>query len=157
MKWPSKFTEVEDPCNYFMEYNENQLKESDIYDDINNSNVTVISFSHFLPRVELLPPRMFIKKSLPWVTGSIQLETQLRKIESKIHMCGKKIPWKNYVLRYFWGHTHYNVDKTLDGVKYIMNALGHYKEQKTLLGGKADYSPKLVFDSDSPSTYCTIM
>ncbi|EFA85016.1 hypothetical protein PPL_02011 [Heterostelium album PN500] len=46
----------------------------------------VISFSHFVPRRELLPPRsQLLKDFLPLVVGSVELDTQLRSIGSTVH------------------------------------------------------------------------
>ena len=51
----------------------------------------------------------FMKASLPLVIGCPELDTQIRKVKSTIHV---------------FGHTHLNVDKTVDGVRYVQNAFG---------------------------------
>ena len=74
----------------------------------------VITYSHFLPRLECLPSitSKFMKASLPLVIGCPELDIQIRKVKSVIHV---------------FGHTHLNVDKTVDGVRYVQNAFGAQK------------------------------
>ncbi len=73
---------------------------------------TVISFSHFLPRLELLPPRHFLYfKALPEVAGSPLLETQVRQLGSAIHV---------------FGHSHIPRDVVLNGIRYVNNPLSHH-------------------------------
>jgi len=103
----------------------------------------VITFSHFLPRTELLPPRTFIKKSLPLVVGSLELDEQIRAIGSHTHICG---------------HTHYDVDKTIGGIRYVQHALAHPNERKQWWKiSLQEYSPKLLYDSRQNKNLCTIM
>merc|ERR1719424_1384674 len=60
-----------------------------------------ISFSHFVPRQELLPEkRMLIMADLHKVSGSDHLEAQLRQLMPDV---------------YCFGHTHIPMDLTLDG------------------------------------------
>ena len=54
-------------------------------------------------------------KGLPKVAGSVLLENQIRKLESKIHV---------------FGHSHINCDVKLDNVRYIQNALSYPREKK---------------------------
>jgi hypothetical protein len=59
-KWndtlPGMSTNIEAPAEYFLFLN--KVQEYD---------APVVSFSHFLPRFELLPNRVFMKKTLPLV------------------------------------------------------------------------------------------
>lgn len=74
----------------------------------------VITFSHFLPRIDLIPsfvPRKH--RILDPVLGSTLLEEQLRRFEPTIHV---------------YGHSHINLSTCLDGVTYINNALGYPQE-----------------------------
>jgi predicted phosphodiesterase len=71
----------------------------------------VISFSHFLPRLDLLPPRQFLYfKALPQVAGSVLIEKQIRQLRSDIHV---------------FGHSHIRWDSILNGIRYIHNPLSH--------------------------------
>lgn len=78
----------------------------------------VITYSHFLPRLECLPSitSKFMKASLPLVIGCPELDIQIRKVKSVVHV---------------FGHTHLNVDKTVDGVRYVQNAFGAQKHKAT--------------------------
>jgi Icc-related predicted phosphoesterase len=74
----------------------------------------VITFSHFLPRIELIPP--FVRaggRVLDPVLGSTRLERQLRRLNSSMHV---------------YGHSHVNRNIKMDGVSYISNALGYPHE-----------------------------
>ena len=87
----------------------------------------VISFSHFLPRVELVfsdwerfragggvtgndraPEFNFTR-----VAGCRQLDAQLRKLGSTLHL---------------YGHQHRNRDREIDGVRYVSHCLGYPPE-----------------------------
>lgn len=107
-KWPQPpdFGEF-DPCDYFIGLNGDSLRSYDR---------PVISFSHFVPRLELIPPQdLLYFKSLPLVAGSAKIETLVRAIGSQVHV---------------FGHTHINVDQTLDGIRYLQNALRYPRERK---------------------------
>jgi len=76
---------------------------------------TTISFSHFLPRIDLMPA--FIPSSLRYlypVLGSSLIDIQARKLGSSIHV---------------YGHSHLNRDITKDGIRYINNAFGYPGEE----------------------------
>jgi len=97
------------PEQYFLNLNLTRVNRS--YD------APVISFSHFLPRPECLPPRdrLFIPY-LPKVVGSLKLDEQIRSIKSISHV---------------FGHTHINWNALIDGVQYIQLALKYPKERET--------------------------
>ncbi|RDS81200.1 hypothetical protein DWU98_11720 [Dyella monticola] len=74
----------------------------------------IISFSHFLPRIDLMPERIPDKhRKIYPVLGTTALETQLRAAGSTTHV---------------YGHSHVNRRVTMDGVTYINNALGYPNE-----------------------------
>ena len=76
----------------------------------------VVSLSHFVPRQELLPEkRMLFHEMLHKVSGSDPLERQVRRLLPDMHI---------------FGHTHLNVDRTLEGVRYVQWPLGTPREQK---------------------------
>lgn len=75
----------------------------------------VISFSHFLPRQELLPEkRMLVFADLHKVSGSVHLEEQVRRLMPDVHV---------------FGHTHLPMDTTIEGIRYVQWALGNPREQ----------------------------
>jgi len=87
----------------------------------------VISFSHFLPRQEMMfsenrqrdlerikkydrnPPFNFSR-----VAGSTFIEKQVRSLKSIVHV---------------YGHQHINRDRVLDGVRYVAHCLGYPNER----------------------------
>lgn len=102
-KWPEA---VQNKFEYFFELNLPNIRS---YDG------PVISFSHFLPRAELLPAREYLRfKGLPGVAGCDLLEKQIRQLNSMTHV---------------FGHSHINLDCVIDGVRYIQNAFSYPKER----------------------------
>jgi predicted phosphodiesterase len=76
----------------------------------------VITYSHFLPRIDLMPgyiPRA--SRLLYPILGSTGLERQLRRLRSSLHV---------------YGHSHVNRHVTIDGVSYINNAFGYPSETR---------------------------
>ncbi len=99
--WPGSFDEAR-LTEHFASMNEHSL---DIKNDF------VISFSHFLPRIDVMPG--FIpasRRNIYPILGSILLEKQIRRLNPNIHI---------------YGHSHVNRNVTLDGIKYINNAYGY--------------------------------
>jgi predicted phosphodiesterase len=81
---------------------------------LNIVNNTVISFSHFLPRLDLIPSR--VPSSLHYlnpIMGSESIEEQIRKLKPQIHI---------------FGHRHLNYHINIDGILYINNAFGYPRE-----------------------------
>ncbi|HEY6924789.1 MAG TPA: metallophosphoesterase [Steroidobacteraceae bacterium] len=75
-----------------------------------------ISFSHFLPRIDLMPPYIpRARRMLYPVLGSASLEEQLRTLKSRIHV---------------YGHSHVNRQVAIDDVVYINNAFGYPDETR---------------------------
>jgi predicted phosphodiesterase len=72
---------------------------------------TVITYSHFVPRIEVMPAGMPgpARLLLP-ILGSAHVERQLRRLDSRMHV---------------YGHSHLNRRVTIDGVAYINNAFGY--------------------------------
>jgi Icc-related predicted phosphoesterase len=79
-------------------------------------NNTIITFSHFLPRVDLIPK--FVSTTgnyLHPVLGSSIIEEQIRKLNPIIHV---------------YGHSHINQNITKDNICYINNAFGTPNETR---------------------------
>src|SRR5262249_484268 len=69
---------------------------------------TIITFSHFLPRIDVMPTTIPLSKRFIYpVLGTSLLEEQLRSIGSTLHV---------------YGHSHVHRRVTIDGVTYINNA-----------------------------------
>jgi predicted phosphodiesterase len=90
-------------------------------DRLNNTTTiatsgTLISFSHFVPRIDLMP--WYIpdhQKRLYPVLGTVRLERRIRQLGSTIHV---------------YGHSHVNRTITIEGVTYINNAFGYPHETR---------------------------
>ena len=96
-RWPAGVERVD---QLFLEMNEPHLRAYD---------APVVSFSHFVPRPDLLPPTRWLRfKGLPKVAGSEGIEAQVRRLGSRVHV---------------FGHTHITEDRTVDGVRYVQNWL----------------------------------
>ena len=106
--WPEGLTQAE-IAQRFLSRNE-PLLDRNQKDRIQKP---VISFSHFVPRSDLLPEGSAGANSLRPVLGSQSLESQIRKLGSFMHI---------------YGHYHVNNRRELDGVTYINNALGYPRE-----------------------------
>lgn len=79
-------------------------------------NANVISFSHFLPRIDLMPSYIPAPKRVLYpVLGTTLLEAQIRELGSAIHV---------------YGHSHVNRQVTIGGVQYINNAFGYPNETR---------------------------
>lgn len=97
----------EDPSPFFVKYTEEMLKEKKFEGE-------VITFSHFLPRLELLPPKSFLRTPfLPAVVGTDQLERWVRSLGSTLHV---------------FGHSHISWDQTIDEVRYKTNPVAGHTE-----------------------------
>jgi predicted phosphodiesterase len=105
-RWPPGFTPVE-VCAHFLRLNEPQLALR---------NQTLISFSHFLPRIDLMPPYIPPDKQVLYpVLGSVGLEQQLRRLLPDIHV---------------YGHSHVNRRLGIEGITYVNNAFGYPNETR---------------------------
>ena len=104
-RWPDGFNPID-----LYRYNQPFITA---FDDSDES--PIISFSHMVPRRDLLPSRVFLTyKFLPYVMGSTILEEQIRQLHSTIHC---------------YAHAHINNEVMIEGVRYIQNALGYPHER----------------------------
>jgi len=113
IKWPPGFR----PTSFFLELNEPRLSAS--------YEANVISFSHFLPRADLMftrpgedpqlhsPPSRHFNFSR--VAGSTRIDDQIRRLGSKVHV---------------YGHQHRNRCREYEGVWYVSNCLGYRDERR---------------------------
>ena len=109
--WPNGFDEVK-ITNYFVNMNKEAVNMNN--EAMNIKNRYIISFSHFMPRIDLMP--IFIpysKRELYPVLGTFQLEKQIRQLDSNIHI---------------YGHSHVNRNISKNGIRYINNAFGYPHE-----------------------------
>jgi predicted phosphodiesterase len=105
-KWPPDFT-PQKITRTFLDLNEENLK---------NPGSFVISFSHFLPRIDLMPAYIPAhKQNLYPVLGTSLLNEQIKRLGSQIHV---------------YGHSHVNRHIVKDGIAYINNAFGYPHEER---------------------------
>lgn len=101
--WPDGLTQ-KDIAQYFL--SQNQPLPGD-------TTKPVISFSHFVPRSDLVPDSGTGGHLRP-VLGSEALDVQIRKLGAFMHI---------------YGHYHVNGRQERDGVVYVNNALGYPREE----------------------------
>ena len=77
---------------------------------------TVITYSHFLPRIDLMPDYIPMAHQVLYpILGSTLVEGQLRQLRSRLHV---------------YGHSHVNRRVRIDGVTYVNNAFGYPNETR---------------------------
>ena len=109
-RWPQGFTE-RDITAHFSALN-------DRHEGVPGDKV--ITYSHFLPRIDLMPGYVpCVNRLLYPVLGSARLDRQLRRLGADTHV---------------YGHSHINRNVTIGGVNYINNAFGYPSE--TLITAK---------------------
>lgn len=139
IKWPD-FNYYPTAADFFLEKNRISIQRK--YD------APVITYSHFLPRRELMFPDKWnpalMKKydrypafNFSRVAGTVCLDEQIRQISSAIHI---------------YGHQHRNRDRIIDGVRYVSFCLGYPNERKHQLIRDVEKGPKLIWDTEEKET-----
>jgi predicted phosphodiesterase len=104
-RWPSHYS-VPDVAAHFVDLN----------DTTPAANRHVITFSHFLPRIDVMPEYIPLEKRLVYpVLGAMRLDEQLRKLKPQMHV---------------YGHSHVNRRVQADGITYVNNAFGYPHETR---------------------------
>ena len=76
----------------------------------------VISFSHFLPRIELMPEKRFLYlPTLSKAVGSDYLKRRVEQLRPDMHV---------------FGHTHFGWDTTIEDVRYVQTPLCYPQERQ---------------------------
>lgn len=103
--WPEHLSESQDVSEYFLKLNVPRL---------DTRNKTVISFSHFLPRIDVMPAGIPEKRRNVYpVLGSEALGVQVKQLNPAIHV---------------YGHSHVNQAVELDNIHYVNNAFAYPSE-----------------------------
>ncbi len=103
--WKDNFHES-DITKYFLDMNEIQ--------SIANKYTQIISYSHFLPRIDIMPEFIpYSKRDIYGLLGCNDLGKQVKELGSSIHI---------------YGHSHVNNQVKKDGTLYINNAYGYPRE-----------------------------
>jgi len=104
----------------------------------------VISFSHFLPRTDLIfstdgerkaqphPRDPFPAFNFSRVAGCACIEHHIRAAGSRVHL---------------YGHQHRDRCRHIDGVTYVSRCLGYPRERRSRGIGPLDAGPKLIWDN----------
>ena len=108
----------------------------------------LVTFSHFVPRLELVPEKRFLYlPTLNKAVGSAFLQRRVDALRPDCHV---------------FGHTHFGWDATVDGVRYLQGCLAYPTERERRLSTvcasdfpHASDGPLLVHDGASgfPPTY----
>lgn len=105
-RWPASLNSSAAICEHFLARNLPLPKA--------NGKI-VISYSHFLPRIDVMPARIPIRRRRVYpVLGSNGLGDQVKQLQSAIHI---------------YGHSHINQSIELDGIKYVNNAFAYPGEE----------------------------
>ena len=105
--WPVHLGSCVDVNDHFLELNREQL-------DV--SNEVVISYSHFLPRIDVMPSYIpEDRRRIYPVLGSDGLGEQLKQLNPDIHI---------------YGHSHVNQSVELEKIRYVNNAFARPTENQ---------------------------
>ncbi|HZG43380.1 MAG TPA: metallophosphoesterase [Longimicrobium sp.] len=121
-RWPDEVQRVD---QLFLGMNEPHVHPYD---------APAITFSHFVPRPELLPGVEWLRfKGLPLVAGSPGIDQQVRRAGAAVHV---------------FGHTHIPADTVIDGVRYVQN----YFRRAQAADGTSPF--QLVWDGEMHPLFC---
>eukprot|EP00747_Dinoflagellata_sp_TGD_P120576 gnl/TRDRNA2_/TRDRNA2_173275_c2_seq8.p1 gnl/TRDRNA2_/TRDRNA2_173275_c2~~gnl/TRDRNA2_/TRDRNA2_173275_c2_seq8.p1 ORF type:complete len:540 (+),score=113.69 gnl/TRDRNA2_/TRDRNA2_173275_c2_seq8:109-1728(+) len=137
-KWPDGLSPMDGSlARHFDSLNSDEIPEEAA------GGAPVVSFSHFLPRRELLPEKRFLfYPNLPKMVGSMSLGERVERLSPRVHV---------------FGHTHYGWSAELDGTTYVQAAVA-YPQERTSRGfslaltdpdGVQASPPALVFDGSA--------
>jgi len=122
--WPEPLSQKDDSVAEFLDGLNDIILDLDEV-KMDNSNCRILTVSHFLPRIELIPEKRYL--SLPTLhssVGSTYLERRIRQLRSS---CGKGDDNKDDHLHAF-GHSHLSWDLLIDGVRYVHVPLAYPRE-----------------------------
>lgn len=85
-------------------------------DLLNIRNQTIITFSHFMPRIDIMPSFIPMERRFTYpILGTELLDLQIRQLNPSIHV---------------YGHSHLNLEIHKDNIHYINNAFGYPHEKR---------------------------
>jgi hypothetical protein len=130
--WPS-ISEAPTVADFFLNLNERHVNRH--YD------APIISFSHFVPRTELIystPEERrgrvltdpYPQFNFSRVAGCMGIDRQIRQMGAVIHI---------------YGHQHRNRNRVIDGVRYISHCLGYPRERKQISVEQFVQGPALIY------------
>ncbi len=105
--WPDHLPHSRDISEHFLGLNVPRLT---------TANELVISYSHFLPRIDVMPSGIPIaRRNIYPVLGSEALGKQVQQLNPKIHV---------------YGHSHVNQSIYLDDIEFVNNAFAYPSESR---------------------------
>ncbi|MFN3162416.1 MAG: metallophosphoesterase [Pseudohongiellaceae bacterium] len=106
-RWPADLDSAAAVTDYFLKLNQPRLTAR---------NDTVISFSHFLPSLAVMPAQIPVHRRRVYpVLGSDRLGEQVRALQPDLHI---------------YGHSHVNQVINLEGTTFVNNAFAYPDEQR---------------------------
>ena len=165
-KWPEPLSPFDDSVAQFIdELNDVILDFDSFKDGTADEATTILSFSHFLPRIDLIPEKRYL--SLPTLhscVGSTFLEARLRRLTNRYddRRLGNTSNSHSSNHLHAFGHSHLSWDATLDGVRYVHVPLAYPREWEqrrrsleigTMKGDASDEMyPVCIWEKQSSST-----
>ncbi len=141
IRWPDA-QQPFDAASFFADFNKLGLLQT--------QGLPVISFSHFLPRQEMMfgdslkPDPEKIRKydrnpkfNFSRVAGSGLIERQIRELGSHTHV---------------YGHQHINRDRVLEGVRYVSHCLSYPAERKLGMAKGIEAGLKRIWNTDESAS-----
>ncbi|KAL7532744.1 hypothetical protein ACHAWF_004225 [Thalassiosira exigua] len=152
-RWPYPLSIADDSVAAFLDRINDAILGADVVEDVvaegfddddggeeGATTTPILTFSHFLPRVELLPEKRYL--SLPTLhacVGSTRLERRVRSFSDRRPIrdearttgtttTGTTTPAPATRHLHAFGHTHLSWDATLDGVRYVQAPLAYPRE-----------------------------
>lgn len=125
--WPSPLSSLDSSVAEFLDGLNGIILDLDEITNIEKEDTVppmLLTFSHFLPRIELLPEKRYL--SLPTLhscVGSMFLETRLRQLNTSTENGTDENPHLHA-----FGHSHLAWDQTIDGIRYVHVPLAYPKE-----------------------------
>lgn len=105
--WPGHLPEVSDVSEHFLSLNIPKLA---------TSNEVVISYSHFLPRIDVMSSKIPMERRNVYpVLGSEALGEQVKQLAPRIHV---------------YGHSHVNQSILIDNIEFVNNAFAYPSESR---------------------------
>eukprot|EP00984_Skeletonema_dohrnii_P028262 scaffold18187_cov118-Skeletonema_dohrnii-CCMP3373.AAC.3 len=121
--WPHPITPLDDSVAQLMDSLNDVILDFENIDEW-GEDATILTFSHFLPRVELLPEKRYLSlPTLPACSGSTFLESRLRELNEK--MSSKTDGMKHL---HAFGHSHLAYDLVVEDVRYVHVPLAYPRE-----------------------------
>lgn len=106
-RWPAHLIDSNAVTEFFHQKNVSLL---------DTENKTVISYSHFLPRIDVMPDRIPAERRRVYpVLGSVGLGEQIKRLKPDIHV---------------YGHSHVNQSIELDDIRFVNNAFAYPAESR---------------------------